>query len=85
MVINNKYPLSFDEFRSLLAKELMLPQETLTRDALLIEDLQIDSLAMVSLMLRFEDQGLFIPIEQAWDMKTVDDVYRVYLEQMNDN
>ena len=85
MESNKKIPLSFEEFQSLLAKELMLPIESLTKDSLLIEDLQVDSLAMVSMMLRFEDEGLFIPIERAWDMETVDDVYQAYWEQVNDN
>ena len=85
MESKKKVPLSFEEFQSLLAKELMLPIESLTKDALLIEDLQVDSLAMVSMMLRFEDEGLFIPIERAWDMETVDDIYQAYREQVDGN
>ena len=85
MEINPNTPLSFEAFQSLLAKELMLPAESLTRDASLIDDLQVDSLAMVSMMLRFEEEGLFIPIEQAWEMETIADVYQAYLEQVNEN
>ncbi len=79
---NQTTPLSFERFQSLLAEELMLPKEQLSKDASLVDDLQVDSLAMVSLMLRFEDEGILIPIEQAWDMQTIGDVYQAYVEQV---
>lgn len=80
MARKQKTPLSFEHFQSLLAEEWMLPTETLPQDASLVDDLQIDSLAMVSMMLRFEQEGIVIPIERAWDMKTIGDVYEAYVE-----
>jgi acyl carrier protein len=73
-------PLSFDQFQSLLAEELMLPAAKLTEGASLLEDLHVDSLAMVSMMLKFEDKGVVIPMEQAWELETVGDVYQAYIE-----
>jgi len=80
MKLDPTTPLTFDQFQSLLAKELNLPVQTLAFDAALVDDLQIDSLAMVSMMLRFEQEGIAIPIERAWDMHTIGDVYQAYLE-----
>ena len=82
MELNTTTPLSFEQFQSLLSVELMLPVEKLAENASLLEDLQVDSLAMVSMMLKFEDEGVVIPMEQAWELETVWDVYRVYVEFM---
>ena len=82
MELNTTTPLSFEQFQSLLSEELMLPVEKLAENASLLEDLQVDSLAMVSMMLKFEDEGVVIPMEQAWELETVGDVYRVYVEFM---
>jgi acyl carrier protein len=70
--------LSFDEFRKLLAEELMLSEEKLTLEASLIQDLQVDSLALASMMLRMEEMGFDFPIESAWEMETVGDIYNMY-------
>jgi acyl carrier protein len=72
--------LSFDEFRKLLSEELMLPEERLTLEASLIQDLQVDSLALASMMLRMEELGFSFPIESAWEMETVGDIYKMYQE-----
>lgn len=76
----NTPKLTFDEFRNVLAEELTLPPDKLVREASLIEDLQVDSLAMASMMLRLEETGVLIPMERAWEIETVDDAYRIYLE-----
>ena len=81
MTDNSRSMLSFDEFRKLLSEELMLPEEKLTLTASLIKDLQVDSLALASMMLRMEEMGFSFPIESAWEMETVGDIYRMYEEQ----
>jgi acyl carrier protein len=70
--------LSFDDFRKLLAEELMLSEEKLTLEASLIQDLQVDSLALASMMLRMEEMGFDFPIESAWEMETIGDIYNMY-------
>ncbi len=72
--------LTFEEFQAVLAEELMLPKESLTPEASLIRDLQVDSLALASMMLRMQELGIMIPIERAWEIETVGDAYRAYLE-----
>ncbi len=72
--------LTFEEFQAILADELMLPKESLHPEASLIRDLQVDSLALASMMLRMQELGIAIPIERAWEIETVGDAYRAYLE-----
>jgi acyl carrier protein len=75
--------ISFEDFRHILAEELMLPEEVLIPEASLIQDLHVDSLALVSMMLRLEEMGVSIPMESAWEIETVGDAYRVYLENVD--
>lgn len=79
---NQSAAISFDEFRTLLAEELMLPKDEITFEASLIEDLQVDSLAMASMMLRLEEGGVVIPMERAWELQTVGDAYQAYVETL---
>jgi len=72
--------LSFEEFAAILAEELVLPQEKLVSEAAFVEDLQVDSLALATMMLRLEELGVSIPFESAWEIRTVGDAYRCYLE-----
>lgn len=72
--------LTFEEFRSLLAEELMIPVEQLAPEADLVRDLQVDSLALASMMLRLEELGVDIPLESAWEVHSVGEAYRLYLK-----
>lgn len=72
--------MTFEEFRAMLAEELMLPVEKLNPEANLIKDLQVDSLALASMMLHLEKMGVTIPIERAWEIETVGDAYSAYVE-----
>lgn len=72
-------PLSFEEFRRLLAAELQLDIEQVVPEASLVEDLLVDSIRMVDLMLRFEEMGVCIPIEEAWTITTVEDAFNCYV------
>jgi len=40
----------------------------------------VDSLALASMMLRMEEMGFDFPIESAWEMETVGDIYNMYLK-----
>lgn len=74
--------LSIEEFQAILAEELMTPSERLTPEASFVQDLQVDSLALASMMLRLEELGVSIPLESAWEIETVGDAYRSYLESV---
>ncbi len=72
------HPLGLEEFRQLVAKELQIDLAQVTPQSSFIEDLQVDSIHMVELMLRLEELGITIPLEQAWEIHTVEDAYRCY-------
>lgn len=77
----NKKPISFEEFKRILAKELQVDESKVVPDASFVEDLFVDSIKLVELMLRLEEEGINIPLESAWDVETVGDAYRLYAEQ----
>ncbi len=74
--------LTFEEFRAILAEELMLPKEQLLPEADLVQDLQVDSLALASMMLRLEELGVDLPLESAWEIRTVEEAYRIYQQAL---
>lgn len=69
--------MSFEQFRKLLAQELMLDEEKIVPEASFIEDLLVDSIRMVEMILRLEEEGLDIPLEAAWQIETVGDAYQL--------
>jgi acyl carrier protein len=77
--ITGKY--SFDEFRKIIAEELLVDEEEITPKTT-FTDLRVDSVRMVDMMLRLEEQGISIPFEAGWQIETVGDAYRFYLEGM---
>jgi len=79
-MIRGKY--SFEEFRKIIAEELLVDEEEITPDTSFLTDLRVDSVRMVDMMLRLEEQGIRIPWEAGWQIETVGDAYRFYLEGM---
>ncbi len=71
-------PISFEEFRLLIAEELQVEWSRVTPEASFVQDLLADSIKLVELLLRMEEEGINIPLEEAWDMETVGDAYRLY-------
>ena len=73
--------LSFGEFQVFLSNTLSIAVDELTPDASLLNDLAVDSLKLVELMLRFENQlGVSIPSQDAWEINTVGDAYNYYAD-----
>ena len=73
--------LAFNEFQSFLSNALSISVEELTPGASLLNDLAVDSLKLVELMLRFENQlGVSIPSQDAWEINTVGDAYNYYAD-----
>jgi acyl carrier protein len=75
--VTGKY--SFEDFRKILAEELLVDEEEIMPKTTFI-DLRVDSVRMVDMMLRLEEQGISIPLEAGWQIETVGDAYRFYLE-----
>ncbi len=71
-------PVSFEEFRHMLAEALQVDESRVVPEASFVTDLAVDSIKLVELMLSLEENGINIPIESAWDVETVGDAYRVY-------
>ena len=75
--------LSFEQFREFLGHELMVDEEKITPQASLIEDLLVDSIRMVEMILRLEEEhGLDLSLEAAWQIETVGDAYQYYLQHV---
>jgi acyl carrier protein len=75
--------LSFTEFQGFLADALEIRVSALGRDASFLRDLEVESLKLVEMILRMEaDLGAKIPVESAWRVETVGDVYQYYLKQI---
>ena len=76
--------LSFAEFQGFLSNALSISTEELVPDASLLNDLAVDSLKLVELMLRFENQlGVSIPSQDAWEINTVGDAYTYYVDHFD--
>ena len=71
-------PISFEEFRRLIAVELHVSEGLVTEEASFTETLYADSIRLVEMMLKLSEQGIRIPLEEAWDVHTVGDAYRLY-------
>jgi acyl carrier protein len=74
--------LSFDEFRRLVAQELEVAVEVVGPEASFLDDLQADSIQLFDLLLRFEAMGMAIPLEAAWQIRTVKDAYELHVQSV---
>ena len=64
-----------EKIQEMLAEALNLPVEKITADAKIVEDLGADSLDVVELLSRLEDEyGVTIPDEEVENLVTVSDV-----------
>ncbi len=67
----------FEKVRDMLAEALNISADKITLESNVIEDLGADSLDMVELLSRLEDEeGVSIPEEDLDGMKTVGDIVR---------
>lgn len=65
----------FNKVQNLLAEQLNIAPEKITKESRLLEDLGADSLDFVEMLMSLEDEfGISISDEQAKEMKTVGDV-----------
>ncbi len=71
-------PITFEEFRHLVAEELHVEERLVAPEASFVDDLYADSIRLAELMLCLAEQGIAIPMEEAWNVRTVGDAYRVY-------
>ncbi len=70
--------ITFEEFRRIIARELNVEEKLVVPEASFEDTLYADSIRLVELMLRLEQQGIRIPMEEAWNVRTVEEAYTVY-------
>ena len=58
----------------------MIDEAKITPEASFFDDLWVDSIRMVEMMLHLEELGISIPLEAAWEIRTVGEAYRYCLE-----
>lgn len=72
----------FEELQKLLGKQLRIDPALIRKDSLIKKDLGADSLDILQLLMRIEDEyGLTIPDEELATFNTVSDVLN-YLESL---
>ncbi len=70
----------FEQIQEILAKQLNISKDKITKDSRLLEDLNADSLDFVELLMTLEDEyGVVISDEDAKNLKTIEDVCK-YIE-----
>ena len=71
-------PITFEEFRRLVARELHVDEARVVPEASFLDDFVADSIRLVEMMLHLKEAGITIPMEEAWNVKTVGDAWEVY-------
>ncbi len=73
-----------DKIKQIIVDELGVDEAEVTENARFIEDLGADSLDLVELVMRFEEEfGIEIPDEDAEKIQSVRDAYNYIDQQMN--
>ena len=68
---------TFEKVKSIVVEQLGVDAEQVTPTATFVDDLGADSLDIVELIMRFEDEfGVEIPDEKAEKIKTVSDIVK---------
>ncbi len=77
--------MMFEKVQAILAKQLRLDPAKITPESLIMKDLGADSLDILQLLMRIEDEyGLVIPDQALAKFETVGDVVS-YLEKLESN
>ena len=67
--------MTFEKIREMLSKQMDIPEESITMESRLIEDLKADSLDVVELIMDLEQQyGIEIPDDDLPNIHTVGDI-----------
>ena len=68
---------TFEKVNGIVADQLGVEAEEIKEDSTFVDDLGVDSLDIVELIMRFEDEfGVEIPDEKAEKIKTVNDIVK---------
>lgn len=75
-------PMTFEEFKKVLAEIVMVDEDMLTVETSFLNDLFIDSIRWLEMALALERLGMAISAESLWDVHTVGDAYQYYVTTM---
>ena len=73
------HPMTFDEFKEVIAEILMVGVDKLQPEASFLNDLSVDSIKWLEMALTLEQLGVALSAEAVWDIHTVGDAYQCYL------
>ncbi len=62
----------------MIAQALQVDENQMVPEDSFVQGLYTDSIWLVELLLRLEDEGVDIPFEEAWDIKPVENAYLLY-------
>ena len=68
--------MTFEKIREMLSKQMDIPEESITMDSRLVEDLKADSLDVVIMDIE-QEYGIQVPEEELPNVHTVGDILRV--------
>jgi len=72
----------FEKIRKIIARQLRIEEEKITKESSIMEDLGADSLDLVEMLMSIEDNmGIIVSDDDAAELKTVGDV-AAYLERV---
>ena len=69
--------MTYEKVKALISQQLKVPEDKVTLDARLVEDLGADSANVMVLIMEVEDQfGIMVEDDAIMTLKTVDDVVK---------
>ncbi len=80
--MDRKEPLSFEDFRALLADLLQVNPHRVTPEAYFITDLGVDSLRLLNPLLELEQMGVPFQLEVAPRIQTVGEAFAYYRQEL---
>ena len=74
--------MTFEKIREMLSRQMDIPEESITMDSRLVEDLKADSLDVVELIMDIEQEyGIQVPEEELPSVHPGGDILRVTILQ----
>lgn len=72
---------TFEEFRVMLADQLDADLSRIKPQAYFVTDLGVDSMRMLELLLRLQEEGFLLAPDVAWRIQTVQDAWDLWQRQ----
>lgn len=83
MIEINPEPISFNDFKKILAEVLVIEEDRLTPETSFNDELYVDSVRWLEIAIMIEDLGVEMPTDSFWEIQTVGDAYQSYNHYLN--